>query len=42
MSDRSDGGDRSRMPDAVDQRVDECTGGLYGASSALRWGFGGR
>ncbi len=41
MSDRSDGGDRSRMPDAVDQRVDECTGGLYGGVIGLAMGLWG-
>ena len=29
MSDRADGGGASKLPDAIDQRVDECSGALY-------------
>lgn len=42
MSDRSASGDRSRMPDAIDQRVDECSGGLYGGIIGLAMGLWGR
>lgn len=41
MSDRSASGDRSRMPDAIDQRVDECSGGLYGGLIGLAMGLWG-
>lgn len=41
MSDRSACGDRSRMPDAIDQRVDECSGGLYGGLIGLAMGLWG-
>lgn len=41
MSDRSASGDRSRMPDAIDQRVDECSGGLYGGIIGLAMGLWG-
>ncbi len=40
-SDRSDRGGHPRMPDAVDQRVDECTGGLYGGVIGLAMGLWG-
>lgn len=41
MSDRSQAGDRPRMPDAIDQRVDECSGGLYGGIIGLAMGLWG-
>lgn len=42
MSDRADDGSpRPRLPDAVDQRVDECTTGLYGGVIGLAMGFWG-
>lgn len=40
-SDRSASGDSSRMPDAIDQRVDECTGALYGGIIGLAMGLWG-
>ncbi|WP_323717938.1 ATP-binding cassette domain-containing protein [Paracoccus aminovorans] len=41
MSDRSERGDRTRMPDAIDQRVDECSGALYGGIIGLAMGLWG-
>lgn len=41
MSDRSQAGDASRMPDAIDQRVDECSAGLYGGLIGLTMGLWG-
>jgi ABC-type uncharacterized transport system fused permease/ATPase subunit len=42
MSDRSAGPDGTgRLPDAIDQRVDECTQGLYGGVIGLAMGFWG-
>ncbi|MFD1796547.1 hypothetical protein FQV27_13560 [Paracoccus aurantiacus] len=41
MSDRSAAGGRSRMPDAIDQRIDECSGGLYGGVIGLAMGLWG-
>lgn len=41
MSDRSESGGRSRMPDAIDQRVDECSGSLYGGVIGLAMGLWG-
>lgn len=41
MSDRAEGGGEARLPDAVDQRVDECSGGLYGGIIGLTMGLWG-
>jgi putative ATP-binding cassette transporter len=41
MSDRSDAGSAAGLPDAIDQRVDECTGGLYGGIIGLAMGLWG-
>ncbi|MDS9469228.1 ATP-binding cassette domain-containing protein [Paracoccus sp. MBLB3053] len=41
MSDRSEAGDGPRMPDAIDQRVDECSAGLYGGVIGLAMGLWG-
>ncbi|TKW65855.1 MAG: ABC transporter ATP-binding protein/permease [Paracoccus denitrificans] len=41
MSDRTESGGRSRMPDAIDQRVDECSGALYGGVIGLAMGLWG-
>lgn len=41
MSDRAEYGDKARLPDAVDQRIDECTAGLYGGLIGLAMGLWG-
>lgn len=41
MSDRSDAGRGPRMPDAIDQRLDECSAGLYGGLIGLTMGLWG-
>ncbi|MGR3803038.1 ATP-binding cassette domain-containing protein [Marinibacterium profundimaris] len=41
MSDRSETGSGSRLPDALDQRVDECSIGLYGGLIGLTMGLWG-
>ncbi|WP_170295292.1 ATP-binding cassette domain-containing protein [Paracoccus aestuariivivens] len=41
MSDRSQSGGTSRMPDALDQRVDECSVNLYGGLIGLAMGLWG-
>lgn len=41
MSDRSEADGRPRMPDAIDQRVDECSGALYGGVIGLAMGLWG-
>lgn len=41
MSDRSATGDSSRMPDAIDQRVDESSASLYGGIIGLAMGLWG-
>ena len=41
MSDRSEVDGRPRMPDAIDQRVDECSAGLYGGLIGLTMGLWG-
>ena len=41
MSDRSGGETASRLPDAIDQRVDECSIGLYGGVIGLTMGLWG-
>lgn len=41
MSDRSVAGDAPRMPDAIDQRVDECSASLYGGVIGLAMGLWG-
>ncbi|WP_116134518.1 ATP-binding cassette domain-containing protein [Tropicimonas sp. IMCC34043] len=41
MSDRSDAGGSPRMPDAIDQRIDECSVGLYGGIIGLAMGLWG-
>lgn len=41
MSDRSEIEGRSRMPDAIDQRIDECSIGLYGGVIGLTMGLWG-
>ena len=41
MSDRSGDGKASRLPDAIDQRVDECSIGLYGGLIGLTMGLWG-
>ena len=41
MSDRSATGGVARLPDAIDQRIDECSGGLYGGLIGLAMGLWG-
>jgi ABC-type uncharacterized transport system fused permease/ATPase subunit len=41
VSDRADDGGPGRLPDAVDQRIDECTNGLYGGLIGLVMGLWG-
>jgi putative ATP-binding cassette transporter len=41
MSDRSETGGISRMPDAIDQRIDECSAGVYGGIIGLTMGLWG-
>ena len=41
MSDRSESGGASRLPDAIDQRIDECSIGLYGGLIGLTMGLWG-
>ncbi len=41
MSDRSEAGGSPRMPDAIDQRVDECSANLYGGIIGLTMGIWG-
>jgi ABC-type uncharacterized transport system fused permease/ATPase subunit len=41
MSDRSQQAGASRLPDAIDQRIDECSGGLYGGLIGLAMGLWG-
>ncbi len=41
MSDRSGTGNAASLPDAIDQRVDECTAGLYGGVIGLAMGLWG-
>lgn len=41
MSDRSDGNGGPRLPDAIDQRIDECSLGLYGGLIGLTMGLWG-
>lgn len=41
MSDRGTAGTAPRLPDAIDQRVDECTAGLYGGLIGLSMGIWG-
>jgi ABC-type uncharacterized transport system fused permease/ATPase subunit len=41
VSDRADGGGPGRLPDAIDQRIDECTTGLYGGLIGLVMGLWG-
>ncbi|SMO65896.1 ATP-binding cassette domain-containing protein [Paracoccus laeviglucosivorans] len=41
MSDRSAAGDGSRMPDAIDQRIDVCSANLYGGVIGLSMGMWG-
>jgi ABC-type uncharacterized transport system fused permease/ATPase subunit len=41
MSDRGSEGQAGGLPDAVDQRLDVCTGGLYGGLIGLVMGFWG-
>lgn len=41
MSDRTEVNGASRMPDAIDQRIDECSGGLYGGIIGLTMGLWG-
>ena len=41
MSDRSEPGGTPRMPDAIDQRIDECSSGLYGGLIGLAMGLWG-
>ncbi|XDA97400.1 ATP-binding cassette domain-containing protein [Sulfitobacter sp. LCG007] len=41
MSDRTEGKGGSRLPDAIDQRVDECSIGLYGGVIGLSMGLWG-
>ena len=42
MSDRGSEGRDGGLPDAVDQRLDDCTVGLYGGLIGLVMGFWGR
>lgn len=39
MSDRGQAGSGKRLPDAIDQRIDECSDGLYGGLIGLAMGF---
>ena len=41
MSDRSDAGGAPRLPDAIDQRIDECSNGLYAGIIGLAMGLWG-
>lgn len=41
MSDRAASGTVSRMPDAIDQRIDECSTGFYGGLIGLTMGLWG-
>jgi putative ATP-binding cassette transporter len=41
MSDRADEGSAAGLPDAIDQRIDECTNGLYGGLIGLAMGLWG-
>lgn len=41
MSDRTEVGGVSRLPDAIDQRIDECSIGLYGGIIGLAMGLWG-
>lgn len=41
MSDRGESGSGTRLPDAIDQRIDECTIGLYGGLIGLAVGLWG-
>ena len=41
MSDRSDAGGAPRRPDAIDQRIDECSNGLYAGIIGLAMGLWG-
>ena len=41
MSDRAETGGASRLPDAIDQRIDECSQGLYGGILGLAMGLWG-
>ena len=41
MSDRADDGGAAGLPDAIDQRIDECSGGLYGGLIGLSMGLWG-
>ena len=41
MSDRSASGDATRLPDAIDQRVDVCSANLYGGLIGLAMGLWG-
>ena len=41
LSDRSQTGDMPRMPDALDQRIDECSANLYGGLIGLAMGLWG-
>jgi putative ATP-binding cassette transporter len=41
MSDRTEANGISRMPDAIDQRIDECSVGLYGGVIGLTMGLWG-
>ena len=40
-SDRAEGGGAARLPDAIDQRIDECSNGLYGGLIGLAMGLWG-
>lgn len=41
MSDRTEGSGGTRLPDAIDQRIDECSQGLYGGLLGLAMGLWG-
>lgn len=41
MSDRTESKGKPRMPDAIDQRIDECSGSLYGGVIGLTMGLWG-
>ena len=41
MSDRTNGGGGARLPDAIDQRIDECSAGLYSGLIGLAVGLWG-
>lgn len=41
MSDRAGSGPNARLPDAIDQRIDECSVGLYGGVIGLAMGLWG-